>query len=52
MNYSTSLIGGDSIRFIRYRVFGFSLYQPLGGMNWAPVLGLRQGSGRLTRPAY
>ena len=27
---------------------GFSRYQPLGGMNWALVLSLRQGPGRLT----
>ena len=31
---------------------GFSRYRPLGGMNWAPVLGMRQGPGRFTRPAY
>ena len=31
---------------------GFSLYRPLGGMNWAPVLGLRQRSSRFTGPAY
>ena len=31
---------------------GFSRYRPLGGMNWAPVLGLRQGLGRFTGPAY
>ena len=31
---------------------GFSRYQPLGGMNWAPILGLRQGPGRFTGPAY
>ena len=27
---------------------GFSCYRPLGGINRAPVLGLRQGSGRFT----
>ena len=31
---------------------GFSRYRPLGGMNWAPVLGLHQGLGRLTGSAY
>ena len=31
---------------------GFSCYRPLGGMNWAPVLGLRQRPGHFTRPAY
>ena len=31
---------------------GFSRYQPLGGMNWAPVLGLRQKPGHFTGPAY
>ena len=31
---------------------GFSRYRPLGGMDWAPVLGLHQGSGRFTGPAY
>ena len=31
---------------------GFSHYRPLGGMNWTPVLGLRQGSDRFTGPAY
>ena len=30
---------------------GVSRYRPLGGMNWAPVLGLRQGPGRFTGPA-
>ena len=25
---------------------GFSRYRPLGGMNWAPVLGMRQGPGQ------
>ena len=31
---------------------GFSYYRPLGEMNWAPVLGLHQGPGRFTGPAY
>ena len=31
---------------------GFSHYWPLGGMNWTSVLGLRQGPGRFTGPAY
>ena len=31
---------------------GFSRYRPLGGMNWAPVLGLCQGSVPFTGPAY
>ena len=31
---------------------GVSRYRPLGGMNWAPVLGLRQGSGHFTGPTY
>ena len=31
---------------------GFSRYRPLRGMNWTPVLGLRQGPGRFTGPAY
>ena len=31
---------------------GFSCYQPPGGMNWAPVLGLCQGPGRFTESAY
>ena len=31
---------------------GFSCYRPLGGMNWAPVLGLRQGPGHFTGLAY
>ena len=31
---------------------GFSRYRPLGGMNWALVLGLRQGPDRFTGPAY
>ena len=31
---------------------GFSRYRPLGGMNWASVLVLRQGSDRFTGSAY
>ena len=31
---------------------GVSRYRPLGGMNWAPVLGLRQGPGHFTGPTY
>ena len=31
---------------------GFPCYGPLGWMNWAPVLGLRQEPSRFTRPAY
>ena len=31
---------------------GFSCYRPLGGRKRAPVLGLRQGSGRFTGPSY
>ena len=31
---------------------GCSRYQPLGWMNWAPVLGLCQELGRLTSSAY
>ena len=31
---------------------GFSHYLPLGGMNWAPVLGLRQGPGSFTGHVY
>ena len=31
---------------------GFSRFQFLGGMDWAPVLGLRQGPGRFTGPPY
>ena len=31
---------------------GFSRYRPLGGMNWAPFLSLRQRPGRFTGPAY
>ena len=31
---------------------GFPCCQPLGWMNWALVLGLRQEPGRFTRPAY
>ena len=31
---------------------GFPCYRPLGWMNWALVLGLRQELGRFTRPAY
>ena len=31
---------------------GFPCYRPLGWMNWAPVLGLRQEPGRFTGPAY
>ena len=48
MNYSTSLIGGDSIRFIGYGLFGLFALSSLGGMNWAPILGMRHGSGRFT----
>ena len=31
---------------------GFPRYRPLGWTNWAPILGLRQESGRFTGPAY
>ena len=31
---------------------GFLCYQPLGWMNWAPILGLRQEPGHFTGPAY
>ena len=31
---------------------GFPCYRPLGWMNWAPILGLRQEPGHFTRPAY
>ena len=31
---------------------GFLCYQPFGGMNWAPVLSPRQGSGHFTGRAY
>ena len=31
---------------------GFPGYRPLGWMNWAPVLGLRQEPGLFTAPAY
>ena len=31
---------------------GFPSYLPLGWMNWAPILGMRQEPGRFTRPAY
>ena len=31
---------------------GFSRYRPLRGMNWAPVLGMRQRPSHFTRPAY
>ena len=31
---------------------GCPCYQPLGWMNWAPVLGLCQEPGRFTGPAY
>ena len=31
---------------------GFPRYLPLGWMNWAPVLGLRQEQSLFTRPAY
>ena len=31
---------------------GFPCCQPLGWMNWAPILGLRQESGRFTGLAY
>ena len=31
---------------------GFPCYRPLGWMNWAPVLGLRQEPGRFTGSAY
>ena len=43
MNYSTSLIGGDLIRFIRYGLFGLSVLSALGmdelGSRFGPVLG-------------
>ena len=31
---------------------GFLCYQPLGWMNWAPVLGLHQKPSRFIEPAY
>ena len=31
---------------------GFSCYRPLRWMNWTPVLGLHQESGRFTGSAF
>ena len=44
----------EDIRFGLYDMvfLDFSCYRPLGGMNWAPVLGLRQGPSHFTGPAY
>ena len=52
MNYSTSLICGDSIRFIGYGLFGLFALSALGRDELSSVLGLRQGPGRLTGLAY
>ena len=44
MNYSTSLIGGDLIRFIRYGLFGLSVLSALGmdelGSRFGPAPGV------------
>ena len=50
MNYSTSLVGGDSIRFIGYGLFRLFALSTLGRDELGSRL--RQGSGRLTGPAY
>ena len=45
MNYSTSLIGGDLIRFIKYGLFVLSVLSALGidelGSYFGPVSGAR-----------
>ena len=51
-NYSTSLVGGDSIRFIGYGLFGLFALSALGRDELGSRFGLRQGPGRLTGPAY
>ena len=45
-NYSTSLVGGDSIRFIGYRLFGLFALSALGsdelGSRFGPTSGVGQ----------
>ena len=51
-NYSTSLIGGDLIRFIRYGLFGLSVLSAPGMDELGFRFGPRQEPDRFTRPAY
>ena len=45
MNYSTSLIGGDLIRFIRYGLFGLSVLSALGMDELGSRFGPAPGAG-------
>ena len=52
MNYPTSLIGGDLIRFIGYEFFGLFALSAPGRGELGSSCGLASGPRHFIRPAY